>query len=112
MALDSLRRTIESERVLFAPGSADVPPETEARVRHLANLISQVDRGVADFGGAVRLELTGRTDPTGLDEKGHSCHRCRSHRSCRQTDGRRSAIREANVAQLTSGLLQHPQLIK
>jgi OOP family OmpA-OmpF porin len=68
LALDSLRRSIESERVLFDAGSADVPPQAQARVRDLANLINQLVRGVAEFGGSIRLELTGRTDPTGLDE--------------------------------------------
>jgi OOP family OmpA-OmpF porin len=78
MALDSLRRTIESERVLFEAGSADVPPQAESRVRDVAKLITQLARGVAEFGGAISLELTGRTDPTGLDETNQTLSRRRA----------------------------------
>jgi OOP family OmpA-OmpF porin len=80
LALDSLRRTIEAERVLFEPGSADVSAPAEARVRGVANLINQLDHGVAEFGGAIRLELTGRTDPTGLDETNQTLARRRVER--------------------------------
>ena len=79
-ALDSLRRSIEAERILFAAGSADVPGRAEAGLRGLANLVNQLDRGVAEFGGATRLELTGRTDPTGLDETNQTLSRRRVER--------------------------------
>jgi outer membrane protein OmpA-like peptidoglycan-associated protein len=80
LAVDSLRRTIESERVLFEAGSADVPSQAETRVRDLAKLIDQLARGVAEFGGAISLELTGRTDPTGLDETNQTLSRRRVER--------------------------------
>jgi OOP family OmpA-OmpF porin len=81
VGLDSLRRAIEGERVLFAAGSADIPAEAEARLRGLATLINQLDRGVTELGGATRVELTGRTDPTGADETNQTLARRRVERT-------------------------------
>jgi len=78
--LDSLRRSIGGQRILFAPGSADVPPAVEARLRELAAQVNQLDRQVADLGGTVHVELAGRTDPTGLDETNQTLARRRVER--------------------------------
>jgi len=79
-ALDSLRRSIDAGRLLFDAGSADVAASAEARLRGLANVVNQLDRGVSELGGAMRLELTGRTDPTGLDETNQTLARRRVER--------------------------------
>ena len=78
--LDSLRRSIEGDRILFAPGSADVSGAADARLREVAALINQLDRGVAELGGAIRVQLTGRTDPSGADETNQTLARRRVDR--------------------------------
>ena len=78
--VDSLRRSIEGDRILFAPGSAEVSGAADARLREVAALISQLDRGVARLGGAIRVQLTGRTDPSGADETNQTLARRRVDR--------------------------------
>ncbi len=62
--LDSLRGSIESDRILFAPGSAEVSGAAHARLKEVGSLINYLDRRVAALGGTLRVQLTGRTDPT------------------------------------------------
>ena len=78
--LDSLRASVESERILFAAGSADIPPDGETRLRAIAARIIQLDREVVAQGGSIRVVLTGRTDPTGADETNQSLSRRRVDR--------------------------------
>lgn len=59
-AADSLKRAIEHERVLFAAGSADLDATAIAQ---LTMLMTRAER----LAGA-RLEIIGRTDPSGADE--------------------------------------------
>ena len=75
--IDSLRSSIESDRILFAPGSAEVSAEADARLKAVALLINQLDRRVAALGGTMRVQLTGRTDPTGADETNQNLARKR-----------------------------------
>ncbi|MDP9178161.1 MAG: OmpA family protein [Gemmatimonadota bacterium] len=66
--VDSLERVIESERVFFDAGSAEISESARDRIRRLATLVEQLDRDARALGGGVILQLTGRTDPTGRDE--------------------------------------------
>jgi outer membrane protein OmpA-like peptidoglycan-associated protein len=75
--LDSLQRSIETERVLFDAGSADISQPARARLQGLAALVNRLDGEIANLGGVMRLELTGRTDPTGLDALNQSLARRR-----------------------------------
>lgn len=67
-SLDSIERTVERERVMFEPGSAEVSEPAASRLRRMGHMIDMMDRDARALGGAVQVELTGRTDPTGLDE--------------------------------------------
>ncbi len=75
--LDSLRGSIEGDRILFSPGSAEVSGEADFRLKQVAALINQLDRRVTDLGGTIRVQLTGRTDPTGKDETNQTLARRR-----------------------------------
>lgn len=67
-ALDSLRTFVESERILFAPGSADLTDATTAQLRRVSQRFRDLATAVAEAGGTIRLALVGRTDPTGTAE--------------------------------------------
>jgi OOP family OmpA-OmpF porin len=66
--LDSIRESLVRDRVLFAPGSADVPGVANARIRAAATRFRVLDDSVTASGGDVVLTVVGRTDPTGSDE--------------------------------------------
>lgn len=66
--LDTLRTAIETDRILFAPGSADLTADGAARARLAAARFTRLAAGVAETGGVIRLALVGRTDPTGTVE--------------------------------------------
>ena len=66
--LDSLRRRIVAERILFDPGSAELTADESGRTREVAALVREMADGVAAEGGALTIEMTGRTDPTGTDQ--------------------------------------------
>jgi OOP family OmpA-OmpF porin len=89
-AVDSLRQLIERDRILFEPGSAEVPSGARARLREVAALIDQLDRRTAALGGAIRVQLTGRTDPTGADETNQTLAQ-------RRVDGVSNALVAAGV---------------
>lgn len=76
-SLDSIERTVESERVLFDPGSAEVSGPVASRLRRVSLLIDKMDRDARALGGSVQVQLTGRTDPTGLDESNQTLARRR-----------------------------------
>lgn len=67
-AADSLRTLIESNRILFAPGSAQLDQSALALLSSVAFRYRQLESAALEFGAGVKLELTGRTDPTGRDE--------------------------------------------
>lgn len=67
-ALDSLRTAVESDRILFAPGSADLSEATTAQLRRVSTRFRDLAAAVAEAGGTIRLALVGRTDPTGTAE--------------------------------------------
>lgn len=67
-ALDSVRTAIESERILFAPGSAALSPSAASLVRVVAASFTGLSAGITDVGASARLRLVGRTDATGTDE--------------------------------------------
>jgi OOP family OmpA-OmpF porin len=76
-SLDSIERIVEGERVLFDPGSADISDVAASRLRRVGFMIDKMYRDVRDVGGAVQVQLTGRTDPTGLDESNQTLARRR-----------------------------------
>jgi outer membrane protein OmpA-like peptidoglycan-associated protein/DNA-binding transcriptional ArsR family regulator len=76
-SLDSLKRTVEGERVLFDAGSADISEAAANRIRRVALVVEQLDRAARALGGSIRVQLTGRTDPTGRDETNQTLARRR-----------------------------------
>jgi outer membrane protein OmpA-like peptidoglycan-associated protein len=67
-AVDSLKAIVEGDRIMFDAGSADLNSSAVAALSGIAALVSQLDRTAASAGGSVKLQLTGRTDPSGADE--------------------------------------------
>ena len=71
-ALETLRRGIESHRVLFEPGSSIVSDADGANLRALSATIRQLSDSVAAAGASLTVDLIGRTDPTGSDATNQS----------------------------------------
>jgi OOP family OmpA-OmpF porin len=65
--IEASRRRVDSARIFFAPGSATVSDAEAARIRELAATLRQMSDSMSALGGAVRVALVGRTDPTGSD---------------------------------------------
>lgn len=65
--VDSLRRSIQSDRILFAPGSSLLDQTAVAKLTSLAVRYRQLEQEALEAGGSVKLELIGRTDPSGTD---------------------------------------------
>ena len=63
---------LEAERVLFEPGSSFVTDAEVADVRALAATMRQLSDSVTAIGAAARVDLVGRTDPTGTDATNQS----------------------------------------
>ncbi len=72
LAIDELRRRVEAKRVLFASGSSIVTNAEVADVRALAATMRQLSDSVTAIRASLRLELVGRTDPTGSDSTNQS----------------------------------------
>ena len=70
--IDALRRRIESGRVLFDPGSFRVTAAGMAEVRGLATAMRLLSDSAAAIGASLRIDLVGRTDPTGTDATNQS----------------------------------------
>jgi len=66
--VDSLRKAIQSERILFAPGSANLDQTALAKLTSLAVRYRELEQEALQAGGSARLTLIGRTDLTGADE--------------------------------------------
>lgn len=79
-SLDSLEGAIERERVFFQAGSADISGPAVSRLERVGLMIDQVNRDARELGGAVQVQLTGRTDPTGADESNLTLARRRVER--------------------------------
>ncbi len=71
-ALETLRRGIESHRVLFEPGSSTVSDADGANLRALSATIRQLSDSVTAAGASLTVDLVGRTDPTGSDATNQS----------------------------------------
>jgi outer membrane protein OmpA-like peptidoglycan-associated protein len=70
--IDDLRRRVEAERVLFEPGSSMITDAEQSDARVLAMTVRQLFDSVAAIGAGVRVDLVGRTDPTGTDATNQS----------------------------------------
>ena len=70
--IDDLRRRLEAKRILFAPGSSMMPDAEAADVAVLAAMVRQLSDSVAAIGASLRVDLVGRTDPTGTDATNQS----------------------------------------
>jgi outer membrane protein OmpA-like peptidoglycan-associated protein len=66
--VDSLRRAIASDRILFSPGSSDLDQAALAKLTSLAVRYRQLEQEALAAGGSVKLEVIGRTDPSGTDQ--------------------------------------------
>jgi outer membrane protein OmpA-like peptidoglycan-associated protein len=66
--VDSLKTIVEGERIMFDAGSAVLNAPAIAALARMAGVVNQLDASAAAAGGTVKLELTGRTDPSGADE--------------------------------------------
>lgn len=67
-AIDSLKNSVESQQVLFSAGSADLSEEAIAKLMSVAARYRRLEDEAAGVGSAARVELIGRTDPSGADE--------------------------------------------
>ena len=67
--VDSLRRAIASDRILFSPGSSDLDQTALAKLTSLAVRYRQLEQEALAAGGTVTLEVIGRTDPSGTDAR-------------------------------------------
>ena len=67
-----LFRSVEAERVLFSPGSPVVTDAEVKDVRVLASTMRWLSDSVAAIGASLRVDLVGRTDPTGTDATNQS----------------------------------------
>ena len=70
--IDELRRRVELKRVLFAPGSSRMADAELSDLRALAATMRQLFDSVAAIGASLRVDLVGRTDPSGTDETNQS----------------------------------------
>ena len=77
--LDSLRQSLERGMILFDPGSASLTPAAQDGVRSVAALLRQLDAEGAILGASSRIELIGRTDPTGTDATNHALAQLRAN---------------------------------
>jgi OOP family OmpA-OmpF porin len=71
-ALETLRRSIESYRVLFEAGSSSVSDADGSSLRALSAMIRQLSDSVTAAGASLSVDLVGRTDPTGSDATNQS----------------------------------------
>ena len=70
--IEDMRRRVEATRVLFGPGSSRMTDAEAAKVRALAESVRRLADSVAAVGASVRVDLVGRTDPTGTDATNQS----------------------------------------
>lgn len=65
---DSLRRSLEATRVLFAPGSSDLTAASVASLHSVAVAWRRLVEAVGSAGASLQVTLVGRTDPSGSAE--------------------------------------------
>ena len=65
--LDSVRSSLATSRVLFAPGSSESYGAERVHARALADRFRMLDDSVRAHAGDLGLMIIGRTDPTGTD---------------------------------------------
>jgi len=70
--IEDMRRGVEATRVLFDPGSARVTNAETSKLRTLAESMRRLSDSAAAVGASVRVDLVGRTDPTGTDATNQS----------------------------------------
>ena len=70
--IDEMRRHVEDTHIFFEPGSARVTDVEAMNVRTLATSIRGMSDSASAAGGTVRIDLIGRTDPTGTDATNQS----------------------------------------
>ena len=77
-ALAQLKVEIEGEQVLFDVGSAALGVTARSTADGVAERFGRVEAGAAALGTRARLELIGRTDPTGSDTANQALSRDRA----------------------------------
>jgi OOP family OmpA-OmpF porin len=82
-ALDSLRRAIEQQLVLFDAGSSQLSPTGAGQLRGVALAAQRLRNAVSSAGVTMRIRLFGRTDPTGADSTNRSLAQLRVDRVSR-----------------------------
>jgi outer membrane protein OmpA-like peptidoglycan-associated protein len=82
--LDSLKRAIESGRILFEPGSFRLSAAAEAQVSRDAGWWRRLADELALLGTSARLRVVGRTDPTGSAETNQALSQWRVDQVVRQ----------------------------
>ena len=70
--IGDMRRRLEATRILFDAGSARVTDAEAAKLRALAESMRRMADSVAAIDASMRVELVGRTDPTGTDATNQS----------------------------------------
>ncbi len=76
--LAELERVIESERILFAVGSAAPGSAGDRAAVRVADSFGRLDRAAAELGARTSLAVVGRTDPTGSDSANQALSRLRA----------------------------------
>ena len=71
-AVAAIKRDVEATRVLFEPGSWVLADAEAAKVRALSEAMRRLIDRVSAIGASPRIDLVGRTDPTGSDATNHS----------------------------------------
>jgi OOP family OmpA-OmpF porin len=70
--IEDQRRHVEDTRIFFEPGSARVTDAEGMNVRTLAQSMRRLADSATAMGATVRIDLVGRTDPTGTDATNQS----------------------------------------
>jgi outer membrane protein OmpA-like peptidoglycan-associated protein len=71
-AIDSAVRRLLTRVVYFDPGSSMLSAAEQGGMRALADEIRDLSRSVAATGASLRIDLVGRTDPSGTDATNQS----------------------------------------
>jgi OOP family OmpA-OmpF porin len=82
-ALDSLREAIERQLILFDAGSSQLTQIAATQLRGVSLATRRLVDAVTSAGATVRIELFGRTDPTGADSTNRSLAQLRVDRISR-----------------------------
>jgi outer membrane protein OmpA-like peptidoglycan-associated protein len=83
-AIEAAKRDVEATRILFGPGSALVTDDRTASLRRLSAGMRGLLDSVMAIGASVRVDLIGRTDPTGSDATNNSLAQLRTEAIARR----------------------------